>query len=501
MPLDKFGLPFLYPTKKTAGVSGSGTGFFWQQENDIRNDDHVGSLDDVSNVNTTTGEFQIDYGSSDSWVIWPDPSFENSNSIGGCDMDFAASANRGYGWKAIQPRDIELKMLIKVIDGNNEGLSLGSGTGKHSGDGCCSGFNYMFNIFLSDDPVKFRFRKEMWHVNYDDDPKTGQWTDTTNANFQLEDVNDRWVGFAFCRYDLKDFVSNGQDGVACEAWINPDADDDPTNWIMMKRTIDTGGWGDGGSDCNGEDDQIGTWSNGAFRIKSDSGVVIKFKNCSLREIDPTLSFDDDPEDPGPVDPPTSGTTTVQGLLTFQQDINTIRGASQCAGTGLGGGGGSGNTIFFTKTADFDKELSNSSTWSYRIRVAEQVVTTSSIFNGKLVKQLDIWLKKVGTPTTPNVKAKIWNSSGNIVYESATALDPSTLSTSYTKNAFDFSDNTHVMVPGDRIGVEWTGTSASSYVVAGYQDDPNTASVYNSWHIDEANWSDVVTRDFACDAWE
>ena len=125
-------------------------------------------------------------------------------------MNFSDCAQRGYGWKADQPRDIELKMLLKVIDpGPDQCLSLGSSTGRHSGDGCCSGFNYMFNIFLGEDPVKFRFRKEMWHVNYDDDPKTGQWTHA-DANFRLEDVNDRWIGFAFCRYDLKDFISNGE---------------------------------------------------------------------------------------------------------------------------------------------------------------------------------------------------------------------------------------------------------------------------------------------------
>ncbi len=507
MPVDKWGIPFFYPTAKDAGVSGEGQGFFWQQNNDIFEDNEDGmvrlgkELDDVEVINSSTGEWEFPFDS-------------------GADY-----------------------FCLEVRQGHK------SGGETHGCEGSC----YIFNVTINDSPPQFYFQKQLYHGGSKfTDPITGTFT---HASATEEVVGGGWKGLCAVIYNKKDGRSAGHDSAILEIWWNEDPANDIDNWVMVKRTEDKGGWGNDGDSCDGADDQVITWSNIQFRYKSgtpdfslhplipefEDGPVIhsiggadmsfedsenrgygkredmpanvemkclfkfdendgicRLKNLSLREIDPLLSFDDNPDTPP--EPPTN-TTTVQGLLTFKQDINTVRGASQCAGTGLGGGGGSGNTVFFTKTPDFDKELSNSTTWSYRTRVAEQVVTTSSILNGKLIKQLDVWLKKVGTPTTPDVKTRIWNSSGNIIYESLTTLDPSTLSTSYTKNSFDFSTNTHVMVPGDRIGVEWTGTSASSYVVAGYQEDPNTASIYNSWHIDEANWSTVTTRDFACDIWE
>lgn len=497
MPLDKFGLPFLYPTAKTAGVSGSGTPFFWQQANDITNDQYVGgSTDLISNINTTTGEFQMNYAGSDSWTIRKDPSFDNTNSIGGCGMDFTATENRGYGWKADQPRNVELKMLLKVInDGDDAGLSIGGPTGRHSDSGCCSGFGYMFNTFLQSNPVKFRFRKEMYHVNYDDDPKTGQWTHPS-ANFNLVNIN-RFIGLAYCRYNKKDGRGAGKDSVIVEAWINPDPATNINNWIMMKRTEDDGGWGDGGDSCNGSSSQVGTWSNGQFRIKSVDGVVIKFKNASLREIDPTLSFDDDPNIPP--EPPSSGTTTLHGTYKVMWDVNTVRTSSACAGTGGGGGGGS--AIFYTIPTSSDKELSNvaASPFNNRTAVGEYAVNSSSILVGKIIKQADVPLKKVGTPgATPTIKVKIFSGAGALIYTSPTEIDPTTLTTSFVKKTFDLSTNTRVMVSGDAIEVEYTGTSSSNYIMSSYNSDtvPNTANF--NW---EGAFDAKPTREWAADLWE
>jgi hypothetical protein len=499
LPVDKWGLPFLYPTKKTAGVSGSGTGWFWQQEDDITEDPIVGgSTDLISDINTSTGEFTMNYGDSDSWTIRKDPSFDDTNSIGGCDMDFAATEARGYGWKADQPRDIELKLLLEVLDApTDDGLSLGGPTGRHSDDGCCSGFAYMFNIEVYREPtVIFRFRKEMWHVNYDTDPETGEFTHPS-ANFSLVDLG-RYVGFAYCRYNVKDGRGPGQDSVVVEGWINPDPDSNKNNWILLKRKEDKGGWGDGGTQCNGDETQVGTWSNGQFRIKS-SNTTIRFKNASLREIDPTLSFDDIPETPE--DPPDSQTSTVQGSFKIQWDVNTIR-SSACAGTGTGGGAGTGAGTFYSvytdQGVDSDRELSNSTTFQNRKRIVMSPANSSSVFIGKIPEQLDIPLKKVGTPTTPNINAKIWSSSGSVIYTSPTNLDPATLTTSYVKKTFDFSTNTHALVVGDRIGVEWTGTSDASYVVASYKGTsyPNT----NYYQYEGSTW-ESKTRRLVMDVWE
>jgi hypothetical protein len=232
-----------------------------------------------------------------------------------------------------------------------------------------------------------------------------------------------------------------------------------------------------------------------FKFDSNNGIC-RLKNLSLREIDPTKTFDDvDPQEP-----PTN-TTTVQGTFTFKQDINHNR-ISSCAGVGIGGGGGSGATRFYSvytdQGVDSDKQLSDSTTWDNRKRIVMSPANSSSIFVGKIPEQLDIPLKKVGTPTTPNIFAKIWNSAGAVVYTSPTTIDPATLTTSYVKKTFDFSTNTHALVVGDRIGVEWTGTSSTSYVVASYKGTSYTNTNY--YQYENTTW-ESKTRRLVMDVWE
>ena len=124
--------------------------------------------------------------------------------------------------------------------------------------------------------------------------------------------------------------------------------------------------------------------------------------------------------------------------------------------------------------------------------------SSSIFTGPLPIQLDIPLMKVGTPTTPDIHCKIWNSSGTVVYDSPTTIDPSTLTTSYTKQIFDFSTNTHALVVGDRIGVEFTGTSSSNYVIASYKGTSTANTKY--YQYEGTTWQSK-TRSLVMDVWE
>ena len=237
-----------------------------------------------------------------------------------------------------------------------------------------------------------------------------------------------------------------------------------------------------------------------FRFNDTSGVA-HFKNISLREIDPTLSFDDTPTEPPPGEQPGS-TTTVQGVFKLEWDINTYR-TSACAGAGTGGGGGgggTGNTVFYSVAANSEKELSDSSTYQHRTRVVEIVDSSSSPIKGKTIIQLDVPLKKNGSPgASPAVSAKIWDSSNAVVYTSPTTFDPSTFTTSFVTKTFDFATNTHAMVTGDRIGVEYTGTSSSNYVICGYDDDSIANSTYANY--ESGSYDSKPSRDFACDMWQ
>ena len=507
MPTDKWSIPFIYPTALHAGITGTGTAFFWQQANDIFDDNESGMVrlgkehDDVQVINSSTGEWEFPY----------------------------------------------------LADG--DGLSVSGPTGHHSGGEThgCQGFTYMCDGNFDANPPSFRFRKETYHVQYNNDPQTGVWT----SPFATGPVANNWKGVKWIRYNKKDGRSAGKDSVICEYWWNDAPGTDIKNWKMLKRTEDKGegisNWGVAAT-CDGDAYQVGTWSNIQFRFKSSSSdfslhplipegeddpnvhsiggedmsfadsenrgygkradmprdiemtCLFKwdaggdgkchFKNISLREIDPTLAFDDDQSTPPPGEEPTN-TQTIQGKIKFLWDLNTSR-VSACAGTG-GGGGAGGSTKFYTVTGTSDKELSDSSTFQNRTAIEMSPANSSSVFTGKLVKQIDIPLKKVGTPgASPVINMKIWNSAGGVVYTSTTNLDPSTLTTSYVTKTFDFSSNTHALVVGDYIGVSYTGTSDTSYVVAGYT---GTSTANTNYYQYEGGVLDPKTRSLGMDVWE
>lgn len=495
MPEDRWGIPWFY-------ASSIRNPFYYQQSDHPENDTNLGGKDDI---NFGSGEeFSIHINGPTSFFVQRDPSFNDS--IGGCNMDFGDSEDRGYTHKPNDLRDVEYKCLIRVTGGDGDNtMSISGPTGHHTSSHCCQGFSYMFNVSYTDSTPEFRFRKEMWHVSYHDHP-SGSFTAPSIINFKISGHG--YIGIAYCRYNKKDGRSPGHDSVILEGWINPNPTADIKNWKMVKRIEDKGGWGNDGDDCNGASDQVGTWGGEHFRIKSnDSSADFTIKHLSLREIDPSLSFDDVPQQPPPTPPPTeppTTTTTVQGVFTFQQDINTLRTSSQCAGTGTGGGapGGTGNTTFYEAAPDHDKELSNTTLFDKRTRVVEVCARSDSIMKGKKLRQLDVYLDKVGSPgSTPTVRAKIWSSGGSVIYTSPTQVNPSTLTSSptFTKKTFDFSGNTHTFVVGDYVGVEYNTPSDTNYVEAAYEDADSPATVYANF--EDGHLDTKQTRDAAFVMWE
>jgi hypothetical protein len=319
----------------------------------------------------------------------------------------------------------------------------------------------MCDADFEDSPPTFRFRKEMYHSKYSTH-SSGDWT---NSKVDNNISSSKWYGFGWVRYNKKDGRGPGKDSVICEAWWN----NDPVNklkdgWFMLRRIEDKGGWGTDGDSCDGANDQVGTWSNIQFRFKSaasdfslhplkpefEDGPVIhsiggedmdfeaserrgygyredmprdiemkclfkwngggagkcRFKNISLREIDPTKSFDDTPDSPDSGEQP-GETQIIQGKFKLMWDHNTDR-VSDCAGVGAGGFGGS--AIFYNVTViDEDRHLCDHIDHLNRTKIGQKVASSTTPFAGKIVKQLDVYLKKQGSPTS-TIAAKIWNPS-------------------------------------------------------------------------------------------
>jgi len=219
-----------------------------------------------------------------------------SDSIGGCKMDFAATAKRGYAYKANDVRDLEFKCLAKFSGLESEaGFSISACTGHHSSSGCCQGFAYMCTTEVTHSPSDTRFRKEIWHVNYNETPKNS----TVNLPGPKIDGNGKFVGLGFCRYNSPTTggTSPQDDDVVLEMWYNPSPETEPDGWFMANKYVDKKGgkWASAGDKCNGDKDQVGVWSNAQNRMKTNSTKgSIQFKSVTFREIDPFGTFEEPP---------------------------------------------------------------------------------------------------------------------------------------------------------------------------------------------------------------
>ncbi len=499
---DKWGHPFFYKTAENAGVSGSGNGFFWQQDNDIFQDSKRGMVrigkeyDDVDVISETTGEWEFPYDTADYYA-------------------------------------------------------LEQTTGHHSGgeNHGCQGCGYIANVTINETPPKFYFQKALYFGGQKHQHSSGKFG---HARVIEKVVGNGFKGFCFVRYNKKDGRSTGHDSVILEIWWN----EDPTNkngWFMVKRIEDKGGWGKGGDSCGGVSDQVLTWSGVQWRFKSgtpewsvhpivkefedgenvhcideedlcfaasekrgyckderipvntEQKILFKFdshngiarlKNASLREIDAEVAIDDTPDTPDQTEQP-GETQTIQGKFKLQWDLNTLR-ESPCAGTGVGGSGGT--AVFYEVITNWDDEkiLADHVDHANRTRIAQKVLNASSTISGKKVKQLDVLLKKSGTPSG-NVVAKIWNAANGTVFTCPTTVTASGLSTSFAEIPFDFSTNTRTMVTGDKIGVEYTGTSNVNYVITAVRQVdivPNSCRTMYEAGV----WHDLSSSEFNCRMW-
>ena len=499
---DKWNIPFFYATAADAGVSGSGSGFFWQQANNIFDDSKRGMVrigkeyDDVDVISETTGEWEFPYDTADYYA-------------------------------------------------------LEQTTGHHSGGEShgCQGCGYIANVTINETPPKFYFQKAMYFGGTKYQHSSGKFT---NPKVTEKVVGNGFKGFCFVRYNKKDGRSTGHDSVILEIWWNEDpttSDKLKNGWFMVKRIEDKGGWGKGGDTCNGVSDQVLTWSAVQWRYKSGTpefsihpivpeyedgdnihcidkedlcfaasekrgyckneriprntemkclfkfdahNGIARLKNLSLREIDATKALDDTPDQPDPTEQP-GETKTIQGKFKLQWDLNIQR-VSECAGAGTGGYGGS-SVFYDVQTADDIRVLANHIDFGYRTIHAETNASSSSDIHGKKLKQLDIPLYRVGSPSG-NVVARIWNAAGTEVYTSPTTVSASGLSTSPTIVNYDFSTNTHAFVVGDRIGVQNTGTSNTAYVVTQIRTANVVAGANRSVYYTSpgTGWSELSSED-------
>jgi hypothetical protein len=224
-----------------------------------------------------------------------------------------------------------------------------------------------------------------------------------------------------------------------------------------------------------------------------------------------------PEDPGG-SPDPGDLETFSGVLSFKRDINAMR-TSTCAGTDLPpvdpgappvdpppppGTGGTAKFYIVTGTSN-QKEISNESSSSNRTIIAEKINSSSSAMNGKLLKQADCLLKKESgtTDVTPLISFKIWNAANSVVYTSPTTFTPASLTTSFVGKTFDCSTNTHTLVVGDYVGVEFTGTDPDQFIWTAYvTSDSGSTGSSGSYSIykEGSSYDDQTSRRCSFTLW-
>jgi len=184
--------------------------------------------------------------------------------------DYSRLAQTGYFYKPTDWKNMEITVYVKVLSasGGGDEISLVSRSVRHSTNvqEGCGGSSYHNNIDFTNG--KFKFKKEMWHVNYDIKPYSG---------ISVGSTMNKWIGFKGIVYNLPD------GSVKLESYIDKDNNN---NWQKATEFVDKGNWGDDMSHCNARTDGAAiTWGSPMIIFKSN-GVTYDFKKFSARQIVP-----------------------------------------------------------------------------------------------------------------------------------------------------------------------------------------------------------------------
>jgi len=184
--------------------------------------------------------------------------------------DYSRLAQTGYFYKPSDWKNMEITIYVKVLStsGGGDEISLVSRSVRHSTNvqEGCGGSSYHNNIDFTNG--KFKFKKEMWHVNYDIKSYSG---------ITIGSTMNKWIGFKGIVYNLPD------GSVKLESYVDKDNNN---NWQKATEFVDKGNWGDDMTHCKAKTGGAAiTWGSPMVIFKSN-GVTYDFKKFSVRQIVP-----------------------------------------------------------------------------------------------------------------------------------------------------------------------------------------------------------------------
>jgi len=186
--------------------------------------------------------------------------------------DYSSLSQIGHFYKPTDWKNVEITIYVKVLSasGGGDEISLVSRSVRHSTNvhEGCGGSSYHNNIDFTNG--KFKFKKEMWHVNYDIKPYSG---------ITIGSTMNKWIGFKGIVYNLPD------GSVKLESYIDKDNNN---NWQKATELVDKGNWGDDMTHCDARTQGAAiTWGSPMIIFKSN-GVTYDFKKFSVRQIVPPI---------------------------------------------------------------------------------------------------------------------------------------------------------------------------------------------------------------------
>ena len=268
--IDKFGIKEIYPTK----IGGEE---WFMNMNDITHDPRAVFTASIPTITKNP---------DGSWKVSSPEVRYNIITSSGYHPNLITTLNqkqlseKGYMQSHNDWKNVEITAYLKLdnqggfITGASGGLLGGHYTmyargGRHIGfgptDGGCEGTSYHGD--WSYDGAT-RFAKEQWFPSYVFTP----YKTSTGP------IESKWVGFKTIMYNIQ---QNGKTAVNMEIWVDTNGNG---NWFKVNEFVDSGGWGNTGTECGGSSDQIITWGGPIVTYRWDNSPDVDIKDFSVREI-------------------------------------------------------------------------------------------------------------------------------------------------------------------------------------------------------------------------
>ncbi len=169
--------------------------------------------------------------------------------------------------------------------------------------------------------------------------------------------------------------------------------------------------------------------------------------------------------------------------------------SGSSGTGGTGGTGAGLAIVYEVPLVTSNPTHLGDASGGQIRAAERVINTSSSLYNKVIKQVDLYISRVGSPS--GTATCVIRDTNNNIRATMGSIDVSTIIQSQNNMVlytFANSGNTYALQAGDRISLEYSNGSSNDYLrVADDSSGPIDGNNSKSSNYGN-NWNDISSND-------